>query len=264
MAATLPPPRIHPSAVVDADAHLAPGVSVGSLVVIEAGVEVGEAATLLSGTVLRAGSRIGARCRLGPYAVIGGEPMDADFAGEPSRVVLEDEVEVREFATIHRASGEDAETRVGEGTLVMCYAHVSHNVRVGRRAVLTTNVQLGGHCQVGDYAVLGSMALVHQHSRVGAYAMLGATGGASQDVLPFSLARGNPARHYRLNRVGLERRGICGDRYRTLERALRAVRRKEPDLVEQLARTSEDVALLRDFIASSRRGVARFVAGGRA
>ena len=36
--------------------------------------------------------------------------------------------------------------------------------------------------------------------------MLGAAGAANRDVLPYSLARGDPARHYRLNKVGLTRR----------------------------------------------------------
>ena len=76
---------------------------------------------------------------------------------------------------------------------------------------------------------------MHQFCRVGRYAMFGAASAANQDVLPFSMARGNPARHYRLNRVGLERAGIVGDRYRALESALRLLRRREHDALAELA-----------------------------
>lgn len=252
---------VHESAVVAPRARLGAGVRVGPFVTIEDDVEVGAGTVLLPGTVLLAGSRIGAGCRLGPHAVVGGLPMDKGFRGEPSFAVLEDEVELREFATVHRATGEGAETRVGAGTLVMTSAHVSHNVRVGREVVLTTAVQLGGHVEVGDYAVLGSTALVHQHARIGAYAMFGAGSATNRDVLPFSLARGNLARHYRLNRVGLERRGIVGERYRVLERALRAVRRRDDAGLAELAERSADARVLRDFVAASGRGVARFVTG---
>ncbi|ADI13451.1 acyl-(acyl-carrier-protein)--UDP-N-acetylglucosamine O-acyltransferase [Truepera radiovictrix DSM 17093] len=253
------PPEVHPSAVVHDGATLGPGCRVGPFVVVEADVTVGAQSVLEAGTVLQRGSRVGARCRLGPYATVGGEPMDTKFRGEPSYAVLEDEVVLREFASVHRASGEGQATRVGRKTLVMAYAHVSHNVQVGQGCVLTTQVQLGGHSEVGDFAVLGSAALLHQGCRVGAYAMYGAGSAANQDILPYSMARGNPARHYRLNRVGLTRHGVTGERYRALERAVRAFRRRDWALLEALALESAEVRTMLDFRARSKRGLCGFV-----
>ncbi|NLG09105.1 MAG: acyl-ACP--UDP-N-acetylglucosamine O-acyltransferase [Deinococcales bacterium] len=254
--------RVAPGASVAPGARLHEGVEVAPGVVIEDDVEVGPGTRLLAGTVLHAGTRVGAGCRLGPYAVVGGEPMDARYRGELTLTVLEDGVVLREFATVHRATGEGEETRVGAGTLVMSYAHVSHNCRVGARCTLTTAVQLGGHVEVGDHAVIGSGSMMHQFGRVGAYAMFGAASAANQDLLPFAMARGNPARHYRLNRVGLERAGISGERYRAIERALRHVRRRELEALAQLAAESPDARLLHDFVLQSKRGVARFATGG--
>ncbi len=253
------PSRIHSSAVIDPGAHLAPDVVIEPFVIIEENVTVGRGTHLLPGTVLARGARVGADCRLGPYATVGGEPMDTRFKGEPSYAVLDDGVVMRDFASVHRATGEGEETHVGEGTLLMSYAHVSHNARVGRGCVLTTHVQLGGHCEVGDYAVLGASALLHQFCRVGAYAMFGAGSASNKDILPFSMARGNPARHYRLNRVGLTRRGVTGERYARLERALRALRYRNAVRLAELALESDDVRLMLEFCATSRRGVARFV-----
>ncbi len=249
---------VHPSAVVARSADLE-GCVIGPFVVIEEGVSVRRGAAIGTGSVLHTGSRVGEGCRVGPYAVVGGEPMDTAFRGEPSFAVLEDRVVLREYATVHRASGEGNETRVGAKTLVMSYAHVSHNARVGRGCVLTTQVQLGGHCEVGDYAVLGSAAILHQHCRVGTCAMFGAGSGSNRDVVPFSMARGNPARHYRLNRVGLQRRGVVGERYRHLERAIRALRRRDWALLEHLAALSPDVRALLEFKMSSTRGLCGFV-----
>lgn len=253
--------QVHRTAVVDDGATLAEDVRVGPQVVIEADVQVGAGTVLGPGTVLLAGSRIGANCVLGPYASIGGLPMDRDFHGERTFAVLEDGVEVRDFASVHRASGPGAETRVGQGTMIMSYAHVSHNARVGAGVVLTTTVQLGGHSEVGDHAVLGAGAMVHQYTRIGAYAMFGANSGTNKDVLPFTMARGNVARHYRLNRVGLLRHGIDGARYTSLERAIRALRRGDEAAFDELAAASVDVARLRAFRNESRRGVARFLGG---
>lgn len=249
---------VHPSAVVDDSAVLAGDVRVGPHAVIEAGVRIGANTRVEVGTVLRTGTVVGARCRLGPYATVGEPPMDHEFRGEDSWAVLEDDVELREFTSVHRATGEGAETRVGASVLVMTSAHVSHNVTVGVEAVITNAVQLGGHAEVGRYAVVGGGVLVHQFARVGELAMIGGGSHVNRDVLPFALARGSMARHYRLNRVGLARHGIDGDRALALQRALRALRRRDEAQLDALAAEWPEVARLRTFRDDSRRGVARF------
>lgn len=250
--------QIHPSAVIDPRAELAPDVLVGPLAVVEADVVVGAGSVLNTGTVLLRGSRLAEECRLGPYAVIGGEPMDANFRGETSHVLLERGVQVREFANIHRATGEGQCTRIGERTLVMSHVHVSHNCQVGCGVTLVDGVKLAGHCELGDYAFVSATVGVHQFGRIGAYAIVGGLSGVRQDILPFSMANGNPAKHYRLNRVGLLRRGITGARYEGLEQAIRAFRRRDWAALERLAQESADVKLMLDFKHSSRRGLAGF------
>ena len=255
-------PLVHPSAVVDPRAELGPGVRIGPFVVVEAAVVIEAGVELRPGTVVMAGTRVGPGASLGPHAVVGGTPMDARYRGEPTGVDIGAGADLREHVTVHRATGEGARTRIGAGALLMTGVHVSHNGLVGERAVLTNLVQLGGHVEVGDDAVLGAGAFVHQLVRVGRCAMLGAVSGFNQDVLPFAMARGNPARHYRLNAVGLRRRGVEGDRYRALEGALRAIRRRDAEGLAALAAHWPEVAEMRDFIAASRRGVLRFVTEG--
>lgn len=250
---------IHPTAVIHPDATIAENAIIHPFVVIEADVVVGAGTELKAGTVLHSGTRVGANCKLGPYVVIGGTPMDTRFKGERSFVFIEDKVEVREFVSIHRATGERAETRVGESSLIMCNVHISHNVNIGKECTLTTAVQLGGHCQLGNYVVIGSGSMMHQFCRIGDYAMFGAGSGTNQDILPFSMARGNVATHYRLNKVGLERRGIVGERYKVLEKAIRAFRRKEWAVLEELALQSEDVKLMLEFKNTSKRGLCSFI-----
>jgi UDP-N-acetylglucosamine acyltransferase len=250
---------IHPTAVIHPDARLAENVILHPFVVIEADVVVGEGTEIGASTVLLSGSRLGKNCRLSSHVVVGGTPMDTSFKGERSFAVLEDNVELREFVTIHRATGEGAETRIGEGSLIMCNTHVSHNVKIGRECTLTTTVQLGGHCQLGNYVVIGSSSMLHQFCRIGDYAMYGAGSATNQDILPFSMARGNPCTHYRLNKVGLERRGIMGERYKILEKAVRAFRRREWELLDELALQSDDVKKMLEFKNTSKRGLCGFI-----
>lgn len=252
---------VHPRAIVSDEALLGEDVHVGPNAVIEAGVVVGNGTRVLAGSVLHRGTRLGERCRIGPYAVIGGMPPDRNFTDEESFVELGDDVVVFEFATIHRATGYGEVTRVGSGSMVMGYVHVAHNARVGERCILTNGVQLGGHAHIGARAVLGAAAMVHQFTRVGTLAMMSAGSSTNTDILPYALAHGYPARHLRANRVGLERNGFDADRRRTVEAALRHLRRKDATAFEALARADSDVAQMASFIAESRRGVARFASG---
>ncbi len=253
---------VHPSAIVDPEARLAEGVHVGPNCVIDAGVSVGRDSRLLPGTILMSGTSVGAACLLGPYASIGGEPMDSAFRGEQSHVELGDGVQVRDFASIHRATGQGQTTRVLAGALVMSYVHVSHNAQIGQHATLTSGSQLAGHTEIGAHAVLGAGTHVHQFVRVGMLSMTGAMSGLNRDVLPYSLAVGKFAEHYGVNRVGVRRAGITGERYSSLEKAMRALRRREPGLLEELAESSEEVRILLEFIAAGTRGLSRFRGGG--
>ncbi len=247
---------IHPSAIISPNAQVAADVKVGPFVVIEEDVVVESGSELLAGTILQSGSRIGRNCRLGPYATVAGEPLDNNFKGEKSYAVLEDQVVLRDFATVHRATGEEAETRVGSGSLLMSYTHVSHNGRIGKQATLVGS-KLSGHCQIGDYAFI-SYAFLHQFCRVGAYALLGGQSYAAKDVLPFSIAQGNPSKHYRLNKVGLRRRSIRGERYDLLEKGFRAFRQQDWQQLAELAQASEDVTSMLKFKAESKRGLCGF------
>lgn len=258
----MPGPNVHPSALVARTAELADGVAIGPFVVIEDGVAIGPDAVLEVGAVVRRGTTVGAGARIGPYTVIGSPPMDARFRGEPSGVSIGARADLREHATVHRATGEGATTVIGADVLIMTGAHVSHNALVGDGAVLTTHVQLGGHVEIGAGAVLGAGVMMHQWTRVGRWAMVGATSAANADLLPFALARGNPARHYRLNAVGLRRRGVAAATTTALQDALRCLRRRDRTALAALAAATPEVAELVAFVDASQRGVARFVTGG--
>ncbi|GIX22745.1 MAG: hypothetical protein KatS3mg121_1528 [Gammaproteobacteria bacterium] len=167
---------------------------------------------------------------------------------------------LREFVTVHRPIEPGGETRIGAGCLLMVGAHVAHDCRVGDRVVLTNAAQLGGHVEVGDDAVIGGLAGVHQFVRIGRGAMVAAHAMVRKDILPFSLAAGQPARHQRLNTVGLRRRGVPAAARRALEaafRACRAGRRPEAD-----GTVPEVAALLAFLSAPSRRGLAGFARPG--
>jgi UDP-N-acetylglucosamine acyltransferase len=90
--------------------------------------------------------------------------------------------------------------------------------------IVTSNTALGGHVEVGEHAVIGGQVGIHQFVRVGAFSMTAASTFLRKDVLPYAMIAGEPAHHYRLNTIGLRRKGIGGDSYRALEKMYRALR----------------------------------------
>jgi UDP-N-acetylglucosamine acyltransferase len=77
------------------------------------------------------------------------------------------------------------------------------------------------------------------------------------DVIPFMLIGGRPARHYKLNTVGLRRAGITGDRYKVLAAAFRLLKSKQS--LDDLEET-EELKHLKDWLAvKSKRGLHGFV-----
>ncbi|MGN6388728.1 MAG: LpxD N-terminal domain-containing protein, partial [Burkholderiaceae bacterium] len=70
LAAQPAPPGVHPSAVVDASARVAPGASIGPLAVVEAGAEVADGAVISAGCFVGRDARIGAGTVLHPQVVV--------------------------------------------------------------------------------------------------------------------------------------------------------------------------------------------------
>ena len=160
-------------------------------------------------------------------------------------------------ATLHRATDEEAPTRVGSGCYLMANSHVGHDANVADNVILTNAALIGGHVEVGEDTVVGGGAGIHQFVRIGPGAMISAMVLVTKDVVPYTLVGGNPTRHYQLNRVGLTRRGVTGERYAALQTAYRRLRRGRRDLTD-LPQTPE-IEVLDDWLSSpSRRGIGRF------
>ncbi len=259
--------EVHPTAVVSPHAELDEDVYIGPYVVIEDQVVVGKGSRILAHTVLERGVQVGARNRIGPFAHLGGSPQDLKYRGEPTGVRIGDDNVIREFVTIHRATGEGAWTVVGSRNYLMAYAHVAHNCRVGDEVILINAAQLAGHVEVQDYAVVSGLVGVHQYARIGRYAMVGGATRVSKDVPPFVTVVGNDTRVVGLNLVGLRRRGFTRDEIRALKRVFQIFFLSglpQETALQQIEEELGDSPQAREFVhfvRTSRRGVLRKVKG---
>jgi UDP-N-acetylglucosamine acyltransferase len=254
---------IHPTAVVDAKAALAPDVSVGPCAVIGPDVELGPGVAVGAHSVIQGRTRIGARTQISPSVALGGDPQ---IVGHGPGLALEigcDNV-IREFCAFHTGSRRGTgQTRIGDGNTFLNHVHIAHDCRVGSHCVFASYAALGGHVVVEDHAVLGAMTGVHQFARVGESAFTAANAMVSLDVPPFAKVAGDRARFAGLNRVGLERRGIAPEVQRALHHAYHLIWHSRLRLAPALERVRAECAGVAEverlvaFLESSERGFVR-------
>lgn len=200
---------IHPTAVIDAAADIAPTASIGAYCVIESGVRIGPDTVIAPMCHILQHTTIGAHCQIHTGTVIGGVPQDRAYTGEVSGCEIGDSTVVREHVTIHRGTAPGSITRIGKRCLLMVGSHVGHNCTLEDDVTLVNGTLLGGHVHIGARAILSGHVAVHQFVRIGEGAMVGVLARITRDVLPFFTVTGSGV-NVGLNRIGMRRMGIVG------------------------------------------------------
>lgn len=258
--------NVHPTAVVHPAAQVGRGVEVGPFAVIEAEAVIGDGTVIGAHVVIGRDVVIGKGNRLSPGVVIGAAPQHRQYAGERTYVRIGDRNVLGEYATVSRGFGEGTATEIGDDNFVMSYVRIDHNCRIGNGAVLTSGLGLGGFVSIGDQAYVGGNTGVHQFVRIGRLGMVGAVSMVRQDVPPFILAAGMPARAYALNAVGLTRASVPAANRRALKRAFVLLYRSGLSVPTSLKRIEVELGddpYVRELIAfiatsSHERGIVRW------
>ncbi len=260
-------PAVHPTAIVDPGAELGDGVVVGPYAVVAAGVQLGDGTQVGAHAVIERDVLLGRENRLGAGVVIGCLPQHREYAGERSYVRIGDRNIFGEYATISRGYGAESATTIGSDNYIMSYVRVDHNCRIGNHVTITSGAGLAGQVSVDDQAYIGGNGGIHQWVRVGRLGMVGAVSMVRQDVPPFVLVAGTPARAHSLNVVGLRRAGIPAPHWRALKRAFSLLFRGGLMVSTALERMQEElggdpyVAQVITFVrtGSHNRGIVRWV-----
>ncbi len=255
---------IHSTAIIDPSAKIGADVSVGAYSVIGAHVEIGDRTSLGPHVVLQGPTKIGADNQIFQFCSIGEVPQDKKFAGEQSQLIIGNNNTIREFCTINRGTSADNNaTIIGDDNWVMAYVHIAHDCVIGNHTIFSNGATLAGHVHVDDHVVLGGFTLVHQFCHIGAHAFCGMGTALNKDLPPYTMASGNLAKAFGLNKEGLRRREFSEEVIQALHQAYKALIvskgthaerfAKVQDLIEQF----EEVKLFANFIESSQRGTVR-------
>jgi UDP-N-acetylglucosamine acyltransferase len=259
---------IHPTAVVSPLSEIGEAAEIGPFCVIEGKTRIGR------GTIVESHVRIGSKTgiveigennRISAGTVLGGPPQDKKYKGEPTRLVIGNNNQIREYVTISLGTPQGRqETTIGNDNLIMAYAHFGHDCFLGNANVIANLCQFAGHVHIQDKVNVGGACAVNQFVRIGSYAFIGGYSSINKDIPPFCIAQGNYAVMRATNKIGLERAaGLPPKEVENIHRAIRIISKGSGILSDAIQRIheechpSEQIQYLLEFIKTSQRGLAK-------
>jgi len=211
--------KIDPTARIEDGAKLGADVFVGPYCTVGANVTLGDGCHLLSHVVIQGHTQIGPGAKIQPFASLGSPPQSVHYKGEPARLIVGKNCDIREGVTMNiGTAGGRMETRIGDDCMLMTGAHVGHDCIVGNNVIFANCATLGGHAEIGDFTFIGGLAAIIQFGKVGEQAMIGGIAAIRRDVIPFGLT-GVDGTLDGLNLIGLKRRGFTRSDVHTLRGA---------------------------------------------
>jgi UDP-N-acetylglucosamine acyltransferase len=259
--------NIHETAIVHPKAELADDVEVGPYSIINEDVKIGRGTKIGPHVEIGRWTIIGEDCQFFFGCTIGNPSKDLKYGGWRSYAIIGDRNVFREYVSLSRATTEEGTTIVGNDNLIMNCVNIDHDCVVGNNVIMANLATLGGHVIVEDNCRIGAKTGYHQFVRVGKMSMSGACSYFSQDVPPFTLSTGNPAKVRGLNLIGLRTSKINPMRtlpphtITLLKRAFRILFRSKLNMSQAIKKVREtiepnkEVEYLLRFIEASKRGI---------
>ncbi len=246
---------IHPTAVIADGAELGEDVTIGPYAVIGQRVKIGDGSQIGPQVVIDGVTTIGRENRILGQANVGGAPQDLSYEDEPTELKIGEHNTIREFVTINRGTIKGGGvTRIGNGCLFMACSHVAHDCEIEDGVTLGNNVLLAGHVAVGQNAIVNGAAAAHQFVTIGRNAYVGGLTRIIQDVPPFMILEGHPARVRKVNVIGLERAGVPAQQIHELRLAFRLLFRSDEPRQRVLERIEREPSgeLVRELVRALR------------
>ncbi len=255
--------KVHKTAVIHPNAKIGEDVSVGPYVVIGPKVVVGDRTRIEAHAILDGQTTIGQECHVFSGAVVGSPPQDKKFKDtDDVSLLIGNNNTIREYVTINPGTVEGGgQTIIGNNNLFMAYSHVAHDCVVGNNCVMANAGTLAGHVTLEDNAVVGGLSAVHQFVRLGRLSIIGGCSKVVQDIPPFSMCDGHPARVFNVNLVGLRRANVSPDVIKVLKKVFKCLFRSgltKTHAIEQIEKDfppSPELEHLIFFAKTTKRGL---------
>ena len=185
---------------------------------------------------------LGAGVKIGVGTVLGGDPQDLKYNGEPTIVEIGDGTTIREYTTINRGTTQSFKTTVGKNCFLMSYVHLAHDCHIGDGVIISNGTQLAGHVTIDEKAIVSGLvgvSPVRDDRPVQLHRRLLARGEGRAAVREGG--RQSRSSCTASNSVGLERNGFPEDVRRELKRAYRLFFKSELNLSQARERAAAEL-----------------------
>lgn len=256
---------IHPTAVIDPRAEIGAEVHIGPFCVIGPDVVIGDRCRLHSHVTVTGRTVLGPGNELYPGVVLGAAPQDLKYRGGRTELIVGRENVFREYVTVHPGTEvAGGRTVIGNYNHLLVGVHIAHDCVIADGCVIANYVQIAGHVHIEERCHIGGVAAFHHFVTVGKYAYVGGMARVTQDVVPFMVTQGYPARVRSVNEEGMRRWGFDDQALENLRYAFRVLygRRSEASGLTMLERIAaletdghadENVRYLCEFIRRATR-----------
>lgn len=226
---------------VSPDAKLGKDVVVHPFAHIDANVTIGDGCEIYPYASIVSGTTLGNNVKVYQGSVIGADPQDFRWKGEPTYCVIGNDVTIREHVIINRSIYPGKATSVGDGCVIMAKVHIGHDTTIVGHSVIGNGAQVSGDVIIGSHAILSSNAIVYSGSEIGTYAMVKGGCRINGNVPPYAIIAHNPVVYAGVNAYLLRYKGFSEDTIDDIAKAYRHLYQSGTSVVNALKRIERDV-----------------------
>ena len=220
--------KIHPTAIIHPKAIIGKDVEIGPLSVIDKNVKIGEGNIIKNNVTITGNTTLDSNNVIFHNAVVGSEPQDLKYYGEQSKLIIGSNNVIRECVTINTGTEiGGGETLIGNNNLFMSCSHIAHDCSIEDSVLIANGVLVGGHIKIEKHAKLMGLAGIQPFATIGQHSYVGGLTRIVQDVPPYMIVEGNPAKVRKVNTIGLERAGFSQDSIDAIRGAFKQLFRTE-------------------------------------
>lgn len=232
---------ISPSAHVDPAAKIGQNVTIYPFAFIDANAEIGDGCVVYPYACVMSGTTLGRNCKVYQGAIVGADPQDFRWNGEPTRCTIGDDTVIREHVIINRGIDPSRGTRIGAGCFIMADSHIGHDTVIEDKVVIGNGATVAGDVTIGTCTILSSMVILHERSHVGPWAVIKGGCRIGNNVPPFVIIAHNPASFFGVNAWIMRKHGFSEDEIDDIAKAYRHLYQSGTSVFNALKRIEADV-----------------------
>lgn len=226
---------------VDPSAKLGKDVIVHPFAFIDADVEIGDGCEIMPYASIIRGTRMGAGNKVYQGSVIGADPQDFRWKGQPTYCYIGSNNVIRENVIINRGIHTEGGTRIGDDSFIMAKSHIGHDSVLQGKCVIGNGVSIAGDAVIGRCVILSSGAIVHENSHIGDWVLVKGGCRIGSNVPPFIIVAHNPVEFFGINAVVMKKGGMSDDDISNAAKSYRHLYQSQTSVFNAMKRIEADI-----------------------